>query len=183
MRNFSTFERPLPDLFIINNLDIYIFVFFNRQNWWKSYCVIIFQILILMGHRVQTKTERVKIACMLLEFGAKLDQRNKKGQQAIDLAETDVKSAVQQHANDVWVFATVGKGGYGFKHEFGDGGNSFLQKYSFNWGNFYLQCWSLRDGRFDGTINIFGLIGTSSCNSIKVNQIKKNHVNIPSIAN
>lgn len=54
-----------------------------------------------MGHRVQTKTERVKIACMLLEFGAKLDQRNKKGQQAIDLAETDVKSAVQQHADDV----------------------------------------------------------------------------------
>lgn len=63
-----------------------------------------------MGHRVQTKTERVKIACMLLEFGAKLDQRNKKGQQAIDLAETDVKSAVQQHANDVWVFAKVCKG-------------------------------------------------------------------------
>lgn len=58
-------------------------------------------ILVLMGHRVQTKTERVKIACMLLEFGAKLDQRNKKGQQAIDLAETDVKSAVQQHADDV----------------------------------------------------------------------------------
>lgn len=57
-----------------------------------------------MGHRVQTKTERVKIACMLLEFGAKLDQRNKKGQQAIDLAETDVKSAVQQHADDVWVW-------------------------------------------------------------------------------
>lgn len=110
MRNFSIFERPLPDLFIINNLDIYIFVFFNRQNRWKSYCVIIFQILILMGHRVQTKTERVKIACMLLEFGAKLDQRNKKGQQAIDLAETDVKSAVQQHANDVWVFAKVCKG-------------------------------------------------------------------------
>lgn len=55
----------------------------------------------MMGHRVQTKTERVKIACMLLEFGAKLDQRNKKGQQAIDLAETDVKSAVQQHADDV----------------------------------------------------------------------------------
>lgn len=54
-----------------------------------------------MGHRVQTKTERVKIACMLLEFGAKLDHRNKKGQQAIDLAETDVKSAVQQHADDV----------------------------------------------------------------------------------
>lgn len=80
-----------------------------------------------MGHRVQTKTERVKIACMLLEFGAKLDQRNKKGQQAIDLAETDVKSAVQQHANDVWVFAKVGKGGYGFKHEFGDGGNSFCE--------------------------------------------------------
>lgn len=63
-----------------------------------------------MGHRVQTKTERVKIACMLLEFGAKLDQRNKKGQQAIDLAETDVKSAVQQHAHDVWVFAKVCKG-------------------------------------------------------------------------
>lgn len=110
MRNFSIFERPLPDLFIINNLDIYICVFFNRQNRWKSYCVIIFQILILMGHRVQTKTERVKIACMLLEFGAKLDQRNKKGQQAIDLAETDVKSAVKQHANDVWVFAKVCKG-------------------------------------------------------------------------
>lgn len=61
-----------------------------------------------MGHRVQTKTERVKIACMLLEFGAKLDQRNKKGQQAIDLAETDVKSAVQQHADDVWVWLIKG---------------------------------------------------------------------------
>lgn len=110
MRNFSIFERPLPDLFIINNLDIYNFVFLidkideNHIVW--SYL----QILILMGHRVQTKTERVKIACMLLEFGAKLDQRNKKGQQAIDLAETDVKSAVQQHANDVWVFAKVCKG-------------------------------------------------------------------------
>lgn len=62
----------------------------------------------MMGHRVQTKTERVKIACMLLEFGAKLDQRNKKGQQAIDLAETDVKSAVQQHADDVWVWLIKG---------------------------------------------------------------------------
>lgn len=168
MRNFSIFERPLPDLFIINNLDIYIFVFFNRRNRWKSYCVIIFQILILMGHRVQTKTERVKIACMLLEFGAKLDQRNKKGQQAIDLAETDVKSAVQQHANDVWVFAKVCKGVVDLRMNSGMEGTLFCKR-----GNFYLQCWSLRDGRFDGTINIFGLIGTSSCNSIKVNQIKK----------
>ncbi|XP_061196628.1 E3 ubiquitin-protein ligase MIB2-like [Saccostrea echinata] len=59
-------------------------------------------LLILMGHQVQTKTERVKIACMLIEFGAKIDQRNKKGQQAIDLAtEADVKAAVQQHADAV----------------------------------------------------------------------------------
>jgi ankyrin repeat protein len=54
-----------------------------------------------MGQRVQTKTERVKIACMLLEFGAKLDQRNKKGQQAIDLADAEVKTAVLQHAEVV----------------------------------------------------------------------------------
>ncbi|XP_048778159.2 E3 ubiquitin-protein ligase MIB2-like isoform X2 [Ostrea edulis] len=57
--------------------------------------------LILMGHHVQTKTERVKIACMLLEFGAKIDQRNQKGQQAIDLADAEVKTAVLQHAEAV----------------------------------------------------------------------------------
>lgn len=59
--------------------------------------------MLLMGHHVQTKTERVKIACMLIEFGAKIDLINKKGKQAIDLAEDDVKSAVQKHADSVLV--------------------------------------------------------------------------------
>lgn len=57
--------------------------------------------MLLMGHHVQTKTERVKIACMLIEFGAKIDLINKNGKQAIDLAEDDVKSAVQKHADSV----------------------------------------------------------------------------------
>nr|XP_022337172.1 E3 ubiquitin-protein ligase MIB2-like [Crassostrea virginica] len=58
-------------------------------------------VMLLMGHHVQTKTERVKIACMLIEFGAKIDLINKNGKQAIDLAEDDVKSAVQKHADSV----------------------------------------------------------------------------------
>lgn len=47
-----------------------------------------------MGYCVQIKMERVKIVCMLFEFGVKFDQRNKKGQQVIDFVEIDVKLVV-----------------------------------------------------------------------------------------
>ena len=54
----------------------------------------------LMGGRVNDKAERIKIATLLVEFGAKIDTRNKSGKQAIDLADDrEIKEAVMKVAD------------------------------------------------------------------------------------